>query len=235
MLLRLWKGSAATHGPGPQRDKNSSKGIENKVRVTRMICIVIVVFAVCWLPLQLVLLLKAHGKYSSDNGSVVFQIFANCLAYSNSCLNPILYAFFSTNYRAAFLNIICCGRRNRSIAVSNNGLQDQAAGHKSQIQLKKMNDSKWRQTLEATNGNLEGYELQPMIEDNATEQNGTAHGCMLTIPMLDQDRKLSARTDDTFLNTEDNKSSVFQEMAEEAEEKNGQVKVKATLHYVNNH
>ena len=56
MLVRLWKGSAATHGPGPMRDKNNAcKGKENKVRVTRMVIIVIIVFAICWVPLQVIL------------------------------------------------------------------------------------------------------------------------------------------------------------------------------------
>ena len=55
MLVRLWKGSAATHGPGPMRDKNNAcKGKENKVRVTRMVIIVIIVFAICWVPLQVI-------------------------------------------------------------------------------------------------------------------------------------------------------------------------------------
>ena len=35
---------------------------------------------------------------------------ANCLAYCNSCLNPILYAFFSPNFRSAFGSIISCGK-----------------------------------------------------------------------------------------------------------------------------
>ncbi len=47
MLVRLWRGSAATRGPGPVRDKiNSCKGKENKLRVTRMIVVVIIVFMV---------------------------------------------------------------------------------------------------------------------------------------------------------------------------------------------
>ena len=59
MLVRLWKGSAATHGPGPMRDKNNAcKGKENKVRVTRMVIIVIIVFAICWVPLQVILKYK---------------------------------------------------------------------------------------------------------------------------------------------------------------------------------
>ena len=65
MLLRLWKGSAAlSQGPGPTRDaRNSGKNQENKKRVTRMIIAVIIVFTVCWTPLQIVLVLKAFGKY----------------------------------------------------------------------------------------------------------------------------------------------------------------------------
>ena len=36
------------------------------------------------------------------SGLVIFQIITHCLAYCNSCLNPILYAFFSPNFRSAF-------------------------------------------------------------------------------------------------------------------------------------
>ena len=110
MLLRLWKGSAAlSQGPGPTRDaRNSGKNQENKKRVTRMIVAVIIVFAVCWTPLQIVLVLKAFGLYHDHlyDGLVILDILVRCLAYSNSCLNPLLYAFFSPNFRAAFLQAL---------------------------------------------------------------------------------------------------------------------------------
>ena len=100
MLLRLWRGSAAAHGPGPIRDKRNAacKGgqQENKKRrVTRMIVVVIIAFAICWTPLQVVLLLRMVNLYdiSQSRGLVVLQIITHCLAYCNSCLNPILYAF----------------------------------------------------------------------------------------------------------------------------------------------
>lgn len=37
---------------------------------------------------------------------VIFQIFSQVLAYTNSCLNPILYAFLSDNFRKGFVRII---------------------------------------------------------------------------------------------------------------------------------
>ena len=110
MLLRLWKGSAAlSQGPGPSRDsRNSGKNQENKKRVTRMIIAVIIVFAVCWTPLQVILVLKAFAKYDDHQyeSLVIIQIVANCLAHSNSCLNPLLYAFFSPNFRTAFVQAL---------------------------------------------------------------------------------------------------------------------------------
>jgi len=110
MLLRLWKGSAAlSQGPGPTRDaRNSGKNQENKKRVTRMIVAVIIVFTVCWTPLHIVLVLKAFGKYYDHlyDSLVILNILVQCLAYSNSCLNPLLYAFFSPNFRAAFVQAL---------------------------------------------------------------------------------------------------------------------------------
>ena len=37
----------------------------------------------------------------------MLQIVTHCFAYFNSCLNPILYAFFSPNFRAAFFSKCC--------------------------------------------------------------------------------------------------------------------------------
>ena len=70
-----------------------------------MIVVVIIAFAICWTPLQTVLMLRKFNLYdiSNSGGLVVVQIMSHCLAYCNSCLNPILYAFFSPNFRAAFL------------------------------------------------------------------------------------------------------------------------------------
>ena len=78
MLLRLWRGSAATHGPGPARDKNNgtgggggrrSKGQENRKRATRTVVIIIVAFAICWTPLQVHFWLITFRKAMSKEAS----------------------------------------------------------------------------------------------------------------------------------------------------------------------
>jgi len=50
--------------------------------------------------------------FSSVNDSTlsftVAKMVANCLAYMNSCVNPILYAFLSDNFRKAFFRLVSC-------------------------------------------------------------------------------------------------------------------------------
>lgn len=59
--------------------------------------------------LQLILVLKSADKYEITNISVMIQIVSHVLAYMNSCVNPILYAFLSDHFRKAFRKVINCG------------------------------------------------------------------------------------------------------------------------------
>jgi len=106
MLRRLWN-------PGSIGKQISKESLRNKKRVTRMVLVVIVVFSFCWAPIQFVLFLKAIGHYQvsikkEDYARLIFQIFAHVLAYLNSCVNPILYAFLSDNFRKAFHLLMPC-------------------------------------------------------------------------------------------------------------------------------
>lgn len=46
--------------------------------------------------------------------AVMLQIAAQVLAYMNSCVNPILYAFLSENFRRAFRRVILCEVEHRN-------------------------------------------------------------------------------------------------------------------------
>ncbi|CAH1390666.1 unnamed protein product [Nezara viridula] len=48
-------------------------------------------------------------RYEITNTSIMIQIVSHVLAYMNSCVNPILYAFLSENFRKAFRKVIYCG------------------------------------------------------------------------------------------------------------------------------
>ena len=93
MLMRLWRGVAPGMGGRVAADSRRKK------RVSRMVIIVVVIFAVCWCPIQLVLVLKSLEMYKITPLTVMIQITSHVLAYMNSCVNPILYAFLSDNFR----------------------------------------------------------------------------------------------------------------------------------------
>ncbi|PSN49608.1 Allatostatin-A receptor [Blattella germanica] len=102
MLLRLWRGVA----PGGHVSAESRRG---KKRVTRMVVVVVLIFAICWFPIQIILVLKSEDMYEITNTSVMIQIVSQVMAYMNSCVNPILYAFLSDHFRKAFRKVVNCG------------------------------------------------------------------------------------------------------------------------------
>ena len=61
------------------------------------------------LLLQIILVLKSVDMYEITNTSVMIQIVSQVMAYMNSCVNPILYAFLSDHFRKAFRKVVNCG------------------------------------------------------------------------------------------------------------------------------
>lgn len=54
---------------------------------------------------QIILVLKSLRLYGNSHITVTIQIAAHVLAYTNSCVNPVLYAFLSDNFRKAFRKV----------------------------------------------------------------------------------------------------------------------------------
>jgi hypothetical protein len=75
--------------------------ITAEVRITRSLAVVIGCFICCWLPFFTLYIIRAVCRCLSYN-AIEFFVW---LGYSNSSLNPVLYAILNKNFRLAFKNI----------------------------------------------------------------------------------------------------------------------------------
>ncbi|CAG5131793.1 unnamed protein product, partial [Candidula unifasciata] len=74
-----------------------------------MLVVVVILFAVCWGPILINNLLVAYGTLHNLNYGYLKPMRAafSLLCYINSCVNPIVYAFMSKNFRQSFKFAIC--------------------------------------------------------------------------------------------------------------------------------
>lgn len=85
-----------------------------RTKVSRLVAAVVLLFAACWGPIQLFLVLQALGPagawHPRSYAAYALKIWAHCMSYSNSALNPLLYAFLGSHFRQAFRRACPCGR-----------------------------------------------------------------------------------------------------------------------------
>lgn len=60
------------------------------------------------MPHHIIAMWVEFGEFPLNDASFVFRIMSHCLAYGNSCVNPILYAFLSENFRKACQQVFTC-------------------------------------------------------------------------------------------------------------------------------
>ena len=100
-----------------------------------MLVAVIVLFVICWTPLlidHVLVAFRVLNRLHSGPLKPLRQTFA-LLAYSNSCVNPIVYAFMSKTFRESFKVALCSclrgdayrsrvGRRGRQMELQSNSM-----------------------------------------------------------------------------------------------------------------
>jgi len=113
MLCRLMYGGGGGGGGVSSSAAGRDSAVTVKRRVTRLVVTVVSTFAVCWLPLQVVFVVQyVAGLSQHGTAFVVVKIIASCLAYINSCVNPLLYAFLSDAFRQGCRRALCCARQS---------------------------------------------------------------------------------------------------------------------------
>lgn len=114
---------------GPAQKSKEKKRSHRKV--TRLVLTVVTVYVLCWLPYWVsqvthqkgqrreretcqklfphyahqVSLIFTPPKASQSMYMVAVFLLAGCLGYSNSAVNPILYAFLSDNFKKSFMKV----------------------------------------------------------------------------------------------------------------------------------
>ncbi|NXY05077.1 GALR1 protein, partial [Pteruthius melanotis] len=95
--------------------RNMSKKSEaSKKKTAQTVLVVVVVFGISWLPHHVIHLWAEFGVFPLTQASFLFRVTAHCLAYSNSSVNPIIYAFLSENFRKAYKQVFKCQIDNES-------------------------------------------------------------------------------------------------------------------------
>ncbi|XP_078449788.1 delta-type opioid receptor-like isoform X1 [Lampetra fluviatilis] len=102
----------------------------NLRRITRMVLIVVAIFVICWTPIHLFVIIKSRVSISDTPTVSAAWYICVALGYTNSCLNPVLYAFLDENFKRCFKEFCfpaafrrdlqgssrACGRPNRGQA-----------------------------------------------------------------------------------------------------------------------
>lgn len=100
---------------------------KSKVKVIKMLIIVVIIFVVSWAPLYFIFTVVKFFNVtpSQEEALHFFAPIAQWLGSSNSCINPILYAFFNKKFRRGFIAILkskrCCStiRYYETVALAN--------------------------------------------------------------------------------------------------------------------
>ncbi|XP_067410855.1 kiSS-1 receptor [Emydura macquarii macquarii] len=77
-----------------------------RAKISRMVTVIVVLFTICWGPVQFLILLQAFSPSFQRNYYIYkVKIWAHCMSYANSSVNPIVYAFMGANFRKAFKKV----------------------------------------------------------------------------------------------------------------------------------
>lgn len=94
---------------GKKTNKSKSKRRSHR-KATKLVLTVITVYILCWLPywISQVALISSSPAQCSTRLTITLFLMVSFLAYSNSAINPILYAYLSDNFKKCFLKACQC-------------------------------------------------------------------------------------------------------------------------------
>ncbi|KAK7944839.1 hypothetical protein WMY93_000567 [Mugilogobius chulae] len=83
---------------------------KRNMQVTKMLCVLVVVFTLCWAPFHMDRLMWSFLDTSSQLHLMIFEpvhIVSGVFFYLSSAVNPVLYSLMSTRFREMFRHLSC--------------------------------------------------------------------------------------------------------------------------------
>ena len=91
--MKLWAQAAVGDTIAQQQAANNRA----KQRTTRMLVLVVAVFAVCWFPINTYLIII---KFIPDRKNSILYLWLHWFAMCSVCINPVAFAFLNENFRS---------------------------------------------------------------------------------------------------------------------------------------
>ncbi|XP_032223044.2 orexin receptor type 2 [Nematostella vectensis] len=98
----------------PQKE---ARRLARSTRITKMLVTVVLIYALCLLPNQVLWLWMEFGTGNEFEHMNTLLTFTGMLVYINSIVNPFLYAGLNDEFKKGFARLLCCkGKYLKSIA-----------------------------------------------------------------------------------------------------------------------
>nr|XP_040026521.1 LOW QUALITY PROTEIN: neuromedin-U receptor 1-like [Gasterosteus aculeatus aculeatus] len=95
---------------GPERRSYQQKLSKRNLQVTKMLCVLVLVFGLCWAPFHADRLMWSYIELSSEWHHQLFElvhVVSGVCFYLSSAINPILYNLMSTRFREMYRRSAC--------------------------------------------------------------------------------------------------------------------------------
>uniref|UniRef100_H2N2F0 Thyrotropin-releasing hormone receptor n=1 Tax=Oryzias latipes TaxID=8090 RepID=H2N2F0_ORYLA len=126
--------ASSSRGCGDSQRRESSRRQEPQPGVTKMLAVVVVLFAVLWMPYRTLVVVNSFlEKAYLDTW---FLLFCRLCIYLNSAINPVIYNAMSQKFRTAFKKLCQCGPQRMekpvtySVALTYSVIKDTSNGEK---------------------------------------------------------------------------------------------------------
>ncbi|KAJ8344311.1 hypothetical protein SKAU_G00316400 [Synaphobranchus kaupii] len=129
-LRRSCREPSRTASKGSRHARPRS-ALSSRKQVTKMLAVVVVLFALLWMPYRTLVLVNSF--VATPYLDAWFLLFCRTCIYANSAINPVVYNLMSQRFRSAFRSLYCCQaqsehRRTLSMLTPSHSLnQGQAA------------------------------------------------------------------------------------------------------------